>query len=110
MIQEFLEVMGTFGSGFLSYLLLEAIKYGKEFSIIVLWQNNIKPILWTLIGSTVVAALSIFLPQAMPFVEQTVGGSVDVTSYLGLSASGAIIGGLIKAAFSNQKMRAAKLI
>lgn len=104
MLQSFLEIMGTFGSGFLAYLLLEAAKYGKSFNLRVFWLSNLKPILWSLLGAVVVAAFSVFLPQAVPFIEQTVGEAVDVTSYSGLMISGTIVGGIIKASFSNQKM------
>jgi predicted permease len=108
MIQAFLEVMGTFGSGFLTYLILEAAKYGKQFNFKVFWDTNLKPILWSVIGSIAVAAFAVFLPGGMPFIEQTVGEAVDITSYTGLMISGTIIGGIIKSFFGNQKRLEAK--
>ena len=105
MLQSFLEVMGTFGSGFLTYLILEAAKYGREFKFKTFWKTNLKPLLWSVVGSITVAAFAVFLPDGIPFIEETVGNTVDITSYSGLMISGTVIGGIIKAFFSNKKRK-----
>lgn len=105
MIESFLEIMGTFTSGFIAYLILESAKYGKAFSFVTLWKTNVKPILWSILGSVVVAATATFLPGFVPFIEQSVGGPLDVTSYSGLMLSGTIIGGFIKALIKNNEIK-----
>ena len=109
MIQVFLELGGTFISGALMYLLLEASKYtGAEFDWKVFYSKNIKPMKWTALGSVAIIIMYSFLPGMMPFVEVQTGGDIDITSYEGLILGGGLVGGVLKNVI-RKKEKAAKL-
>lgn len=95
-METLLQLGGTFISGALLYLLLEASKYiGPGFDLKVFYKTNIEPLKWTALGSIILILVYSFLPQFVPFVE-THAGEVDITSYEGILLSGATIGALIK--------------
>lgn len=94
----FIQILGAFFGGVLIYLLQEAGKhiFGGTFSPGIFYDTNIKPILWSIVGAIVAAALWVFLPQTLPFIETQTGESVDVTSWTGLLVIGSAIGAAIK--------------
>lgn len=104
MMQSFIELGGTFLSGALMYVLLEASKYtGPTFDWKIFYNKNIKPLKWTGIGSLAFIVLYAFVPQVMPFVEVQSGGEIDITSYEGIVLGGGVVGGILKNFFAKKE-------
>lgn len=108
MIEIFLKLLGTLLSGALGYLFLEALKYVPLFEWKVFYKKNVIPFLWTLYGSILIVIIYSFLPQFMPFVENHVGGEIEIDNYSSLILSGGVIGALLKSLFVKQQ-KAAKI-
>ena len=103
-LQIALELLGVFLSGSLTYLLLEAAKYGKEFDLRIFWTSNIKPFLYTLVGGVSVIAAVAFIPQIIPIIEAQTGEDLEL-SYTGILLAGTVVGGIIKSYISNNRKK-----
>lgn len=106
-LQYALELLGSYGAGTLTYLILEASKYGKNFSISIFYNSNIKPLLYSILGGIVVIGVAAFLPQFIPFIEVQTGETLQL-NYTGILFAGTVVGGIIKSMISNNK-KAAKI-
>lgn len=102
----FLELLSTFFSGALFYIIIEASKYtGPQFDPKVFYKKNLKPMKWTFLGAIGFMLLTAFVPSMVPFVEVQAGGEVNISSYEGIMLGGGIVGGILKAFIENKEKK-----
>lgn len=104
-MQLFLELLGTFFSGAIFYIILEASKYGQQFDVKIFYKKNIKPMKWTFLGAVGFMLLVAFVPTMVPFVEVQAGGEINISSYEGIMMGGTLVGGILKAFIENKEKK-----
>ncbi len=94
----FFKIVLGFLEGVGVYLLAESGKhlFSGNFSISTFFKSNIKPIIWSVIGGVVLAAIYSFLPQILPFIQTQIGTEVNVLDWSALLLTGGSIGAIIK--------------
>lgn len=102
-LQYATELLGTYGAGTLTYLILEASKHGNNFSIGKFYETNIKPLLYSMMGGVLIILIAAFLPQLIPFIEVQTGKTL-VLDYSGILFAGTIVGGIVKSFIKNKKL------
>jgi len=94
-MNEFLFLLKDFILGVFMFLLLEAGKHIKkgDFSLLVFFEDNVRPLMWSIALGIISTAVMGFFPEYIPFIK----GSPDLDiGWANVLLSGVGVGGLAK--------------